>query len=93
MPTWELDNGWRMAAERIVAPLALIKFTRGEDTQRARFDVDKRAFIDQIPSGVSAETRKELVETLVPLAAQAATGAAATGGLTVERGDGDDVDV
>lgn len=60
MPKLVLQDGWQVALEFIKGPLALVSFTRGSQSLRARFDVDKRAFIDKIPSDVTAEKRDEL---------------------------------
>lgn len=59
-----LEAGWYVVAETISKPLALVKFSRGAETQRARFDIDKRAFIDTIPSPVSPDERERLALAL-----------------------------
>lgn len=57
-----LQSGWDIVLEVVAAPMTLVKFTRGVEVQRARFDVDKRSFIDKIPAEVSKDEREELVE-------------------------------
>lgn len=62
-----LSEGWQMVPEVSTRPLALIKFSRGTETQRARFDVDKLSFIDMTPAPVSTETRQMLVKRIIEL--------------------------
>jgi hypothetical protein len=62
-----LENGWAMALEAVRVPMTLVKFTRGSEVQRARFDVDKRSFIDTIPAEVSTDKREALVRSVLAM--------------------------
>ena len=60
-----LPSGWDMAIEAASVPMTLVKFTRGMEVQRARFDLDKRSFIDKIPVEVSTDERDALVQSVL----------------------------
>lgn len=47
-------------SERIRAPIFLVTFTRGSDRERVRLDLDKRMFIDVVPSGVTSTSSEEI---------------------------------
>lgn len=61
MKTWKLDDQWSIRVRHIQAPLALVEFYDGENYEiGARFDVDKRTFIDGIPTLIPEAVLDEL---------------------------------
>lgn len=57
-------NGWEILCVKATSPISLIKFIRSGEILYSRFDIDKRMFIDAIPTLLGDEDRRHISKTI-----------------------------